>query len=155
MSLTTSVATTLLGAIAGGIVSYFVSGKVARDQLEAQYNLQNKRERRNWYQKANELAELASSDWYDVMTSGEVDHDVNAVEKFQNRRETLRKHAAVGHSLDVEYEVVSKLEQAASNFNLALAHLDSGTDLADIEHQLNPLLDDIIEESQGKISELS
>jgi len=155
MSLATSVATTLLGAVAGGIVSYFVSGKVARDQIEAQYNLRNKRERRDWYKKANELAELTLSDWYDVMSSGEVDHDVDATGKFDTRREELRKHAAVGQSLNVDYDVVSNLEQAAADLSLALTQLDSGKDLAEIEHRLDPMLEEVQEESQEKVSELS
>ena len=155
MSLATSVATTLLGAAAGGIVSYIVSGRVAREQIEAQYSLQNKRERREWYKKANELAELASSDWYDIMNSGEVDYEVSSTETFQSNREELRKHAAVGQSLDVDYEIVSELEQAAANFKLALSHLDSGTDLAAIEHELIPMLNKVQEESQEQVSELS
>jgi hypothetical protein len=145
----------LLGAIAGGIVSYFVSGKVARDQIKAQYSLQNKRERRDWYKRANELAELTLSDWYDVMTSGEVPHNVDATGKFDTRREELRRHAAVGQSLNVDYETVSKLEQAAADLSLALTQLNSGKDLADIEHELDPMLEEIQEESQEKVSELS
>lgn len=150
-----SIITTLLGAVAGGIVSYFVSGKVARDQIETQYSLQNKRERRDWYKRTNELAGLASSDWYDVMNSGKVDYEVNPTEKFQSNREELRKHAAVGQSLDVDYEVVSKLEQSAANFKLSLSHLDSGTNLADIEQELIPMLSEVQEESHEKVSELS
>lgn len=58
-------------------------------------------------------------------------------------------------TLDVEDEAVSKLEQAAANINLALSSLDSGTDLADIERELIPMLKRVQDEAQDNIPNIS
>ncbi|MFD1513021.1 hypothetical protein [Halomarina rubra] len=154
MSIVASVFGALAGAIAGGAISYVVSLRVAKEQVEAQYGSQTRRARYDWYTQANALAEVTEADWYDVMNRREVDHDVRPVERFTNRRDELRDHAAKGGPLDVDEQVVDGLEQLAADLNHALTQLDSGVKLAAIERELHPTIEQVQETANQQAAEL-
>ncbi|TKX79539.1 hypothetical protein EXE53_15350 [Halorubrum sp. SD626R] len=137
----------LISSIFGGAVSYLVSNKVAKRQVQEEMKLENEQRMREWYERANALAERTNDDWWEVMTSGERDYEVDAKTIFLDRRDELREHAAQGKGLGADEAVIENLQQAAADLDFAISQLDSGKELASIEKEsLLPTLDKIEEE---------
>lgn len=155
MSLITTGLSVFGSAIVGGIVSYFVSRHVAKEKIRTEYDLQSQWDKREWYKHSGTLAELVEHDWWEVMTSGEADYEVESADIFVERRDELREHAAEGKTLGVNEDVVLNLEQAAADLNYAINNLNDGAELADIEKELLPVLDSIEAGSQNKVDVLS
>jgi len=145
----------IVSALLSGGISYVVSSKVAEEQVEAQIRLENEQRLRNWYEETIALVQRTSDDWWDVMTSGEKDYEVDAKEKFLNRRDELREHAAKGRGIQADEDIVQDLQTAASAIGHAVSELDSGKSLATIEkEQLIPTLN-LIEDACKKKDLLS
>lgn len=134
----------IISTILGGGVSYFVSSSVAEDQVQAQMQLENEQRMQEWYERAIALAQRTSDDWWEVMTSGEKDYEVDAETIFIDRRDELREHAARGKGIGADEDVIVNIQQAAADLNYAVSQLDSGKQLASIEKEsLLPALDTI------------
>ena len=141
----------VVSAVLGGIVSYLVSSSVAKEQVQTQMELENDQRIREWYERSIALVQRTSDDWWDVMTSGEKDYDIDAQSTFLNRRDELREHAAKGRGLGVDEDIITDLHLAADSLSHGVSELDSGKQLAKIEKEtLLPTLDSIEEACQQK-----
>jgi len=150
-AVTAAVVSAVLSSILGGGISYLVSSRVAKEQVHTQIQAENQQRLREWYERSIALAQRTSDDWWDVMTSGEKDYDVDAKTTFLDRRDELREHAARGKAIGADENVVTDLHRAADSLGHAVSELDSGKQLAKIEKEnLLPTLDAIEEACEQK-----
>jgi len=141
----------ILGAAAGGAVSWYLAPRIAERKAEKQFELQNEQKRLDWYERAATLAERTEDDWWDVMNRGEARYEIDAVDIFRSRRDELREHAARGEAVGVDSDTTEMLQSAAADLNLAVNRLDDGHELAKIEKgSLLRTLDNIKSESKER-----
>jgi hypothetical protein len=141
-----AVVSATLSSILGGGISYIVSSKVAKKQVQTQIALENEQRLCEWYEQSIALVQRTRDDWWEVMTSGEKDYEIDAKSTFLDRRDELREHAARGQGLGADEDVVQNLQQAASSIGHAVSELDSGKNLAVIEKEtLLPTLHEVEE----------
>lgn len=155
MALLAQIGTVVLSVGLGGLVSYCVSKKIAAETAEKQYEMENRRNRLNWYKQTSKLAARTEDDWWEVMNRGEAKYEVNATEIFTTRRDKLREQAAEGETLNVNFDTTQDLNQLAAEIDLALNKLDSGGELAEIEKRLLPIVDDLDSKAEKKTQDLS
>lgn len=155
MSLIAQIGTVVLSSLLGGIVSYFVSKRVAADTAEKQYSMDSRRNRLEWHKKTRKLASLVEEDWFEVVTQSEAEYEVDDTDIFITRRDELREHAAEGKALNIDFDITQRLDQLAAELNVALNELDSGKQLAEIETSIQSEVDSLITETEERIQELS